>query len=87
VDEATRLSKVNEQAGDKLRRSMLSLETIITMVKVEGARFGPETESIHAIVASLHELNTKISRVMVSILDLSAIFCTGMEAMRSGFRT
>lgn len=87
IDEATRLAKVIDQAGDQLRRSMMSLETIITMGKVEGARFGAETESIHAIIASLHKLNTEISRVMVGILELSPIYCSGIEELRSGFRT
>jgi hypothetical protein len=87
IDEASKLAKVIEQAGEKLRRSMLSLETIIMMGKVEGARFGPDAESIHSIIASLHDLNTKISGVMVSIVDLSAIFCSGLEDLRSGFQT
>jgi hypothetical protein len=86
IDEASKLAKVIEQAGEKLRRSMLSLETIIMMGKVEGARFGPDAESIHSIIASLHDLNTKISGVMASIVDLSAIFCSGMEELRSGFQ-
>jgi hypothetical protein len=87
IDEASKLAKVIEQAGEKLRRSMLSLETIIMMGKVEGARFGPDAERIHSIIASLHDLNAKISGVMVSIVDLSAIFCSGLEELRSGFQT
>jgi hypothetical protein len=87
IDEASKLAKVIEQAGEKLRRSMLSLETIIMMGKVEGARFGPDAESIHSIITSLHDLNTKISGVMVSIGDLSAIFRSSIEELRTGFQT
>jgi hypothetical protein len=87
IDEATKLAKVIEQAGERLRRSMLSLETIIMMGKVEVARFGPDAENIHSIIASLHDLDSKISGVMVNIVDLSAIFCRGMEDLRSGFQT
>lgn len=85
VDEALRLAKVIDQAGAKMRRSILSLETIMTMGKVEGARFGPTMESINAIIASIHEQNSKLSRVMTNVVNLSAVFCNGVEELRDGF--
>lgn len=87
VEEALELARVIEKAGEKLRRSMMSLETIITMGKVEGARFGQHSESIHTIIASLHDLNTKISSVMARIVNLSTVICRGMEDISCGFQT
>ncbi|NBZ87605.1 histidine kinase [Stagnihabitans tardus] len=86
IDAAVDLAKAIERAGAELRRSMLSLETVTVMGKVEGARLGPEGDRIRTTVDSLHELNGEISSVLARITDLSATIDRGMSEIREGFR-
>lgn len=86
IDQACDLAKVIERAGAELRRSMLSLETVTVMGKVEGARLGTEGDRIRTTIESLHVLNSEISAVLARIGDLSAMIDRGMGEIRDGFR-
>ena len=86
IEEGVELAKTIERAGAELRRSMLSLETVTVMGRVEGARLGPEGDRIRTTIDSLHELNSEISAVLARIATLSATIDRGMAEIREGFR-
>lgn len=86
IEEACDLAKTIERAGAELRRSMLSLETVTVMGKVEGARLGNEGDRIRTTIESLHVLNSEISAVLARIGDLSSMIDRGMGEIREGFR-
>jgi aerotaxis receptor len=86
IEEACDLAKAIERAGAELRRSMLSLETVTVMGKVEGSRLGAEGDRIRTTIESLHLLNAEISRVLGRIGDLSAVIDRGMSEIRASFR-
>ncbi len=85
IDEACTLAKAIERAGAELRRSMLSLETVTVMGKVEGSRLGAEGDRIRTTIESLHLLNAEISAVLARIGDLSATIDRGMGELRGAF--
>lgn len=86
IEEGCELAKAIERSGAELRRSMLSLETVTVMGKVEGSRLGAEGDRIRTTIESLHLLNNEISGVLQRIGDLSAMIDRGMAEIRNGFR-
>jgi len=70
-------------ASSALRRSMLSLETVTVMGRVECARMGEAGLRIAANIDRLHGLNGQISGLLEKITSLTAMINSGLGRIRS----
>ncbi len=70
-------------ASSTLRRSMLSLETVTVMGRVECARMGEAGLRIAANIDHLHGLNAQIAALLDKITSLTAAIDTGLGRIRT----
>ena len=81
--EAEQLAGAMNRASSDLRRSMLGLDTIRVMGRVESGRLGAEGNRIGATIDQIDECHSGIIGVLQKIMDNAMIVNTGVHAIRS----
>ena len=85
LTEAEELAKRIDVASNDLRRSMLSLETITVIGKVESTRIGEEGERVAATIDQLHSHHLEISKLLGTIAHLSRTITAELVLMQDSF--
>jgi hypothetical protein len=85
LEQAARLADSITVASKELRRSMLSLETVTVMGRVESARIGDAGYRIADTIEKLHDLNAAISVQLDRINDLSGMINAGLTRLRTNY--
>ena len=81
--EAEQLAGAMTRASSDLRRSMLGLDTIRVMGRVESGRLGAEGNRIGATIDQIDECHSGIIGLLQKIMDNSLIVSCGVNAIRS----
>lgn len=81
--EAEQLAGSMNRASSDLRRSMLGLDTIRVMGRVESGRLGAEGNRIGATIDQIDECHSGIIGLLQKIMDNAMIVNTGVHAIRS----
>lgn len=85
LSKAEDLAKQIDVASNDLRRSMLSLETITVIGRVESTRIGEEGERVAATIDQLHSHHLEISKLLGIIAHLSRTITAELVLMRDSF--
>ncbi len=81
--EAEQLAGAMSRASSDLRRSMLGLDTIRVMGRVESGRLGAEGNRIGATIDQIDECHSGIIGLLQKIMDNASIVSSGVNAIRS----
>ena len=81
--EAEQLAGAMSRASSDLRRSMLGLDTIRVMGRVESGRLGAEGNRIGATIDQIDECHSGIIGLLQKIMDNAAVVTAGVNAIRN----
>ncbi|MBC7738532.1 MAG: PAS domain S-box protein [Candidatus Saccharibacteria bacterium] len=81
--EAEQLAGAMTRASSDLRRSMLGLDTIRVMGRVESGRLGAEGNRIGATIDQIDECHSGIIGLLQKIMDNTSIVSSGVNAIRT----
>ena len=71
------------RASSDLRRSMLGLDTIRVMGRVESGRLGAEGARIGATIDQIDECHSRIIGLLQKIMDNAMVVNAGVKAIRT----
>jgi aerotaxis receptor len=81
--QAEQLASAMNRASSDLRRSMLGLDTIRVMGRVESGRLGAEGNRIGATIDQIDECHSGIISLLQKIMDNASVVSTGVNTMRN----
>lgn len=83
LTEAEQLASAMSRASSDLRRSMLGLDTIRVMGRVESGRLGAEGNRIGATIDQIDECHSGIVALLQKIMDNASTVSSGVNAIRN----
>jgi aerotaxis receptor len=81
--EAEQLASAMSRASSDLRRSMLGLDTIRVMGRVESGRLGAEGNRIGATIDQIDDCHSGIISLLQKIMDNTSVVSSGVNAIRT----